>query len=475
LKLAVDGSDHWTSHNFVWGIGSKHHVSAPADQVDSRGRRYKFVNWSNGGDASQEVTVDESWISNSPRLTANYQLLGRLTLESSPSGMPLMVDGAECRTPCKIDRAAGTEVRFAAPTTETGLYENSRFRFVEWSDSSSTERMLQVPLDAQRITARYQLQYLLSVSSDPSDSVLWRMQPSSADSYFDADSDVAVRVESKPGFKFLGWGGDLQGPSTSGTVKMTAPRSIQAFLKRVPFLSSAAVRNAAADTSEDVAPGSIISIFGANLSFATEVGPANPLSQALAGVTVQVGSQLLPLFFVSPAQINAQLPYDLPEGSHRLSVRSEGQPEVSTEFKVVRNAPGLFHSRVQDRSLGAFLRQQGEPVTIGRPAKTDEIITLFATGLGPYDRKPPAGFALPEGTSFKLTDHVEIVMGGKSYVPEYAGPSAMSAGINSLRFRLTSEMNNAPILTLKVRVNGRESNEVLLPVESVLPQTAVEP
>jgi hypothetical protein len=66
-------------------------------------------------------------------------------------------------------------------------------------------------------------------------------------------------------------------------------------------------------------------------------------------------------------------------------------------------------------------------------------------------------------------------MGGKSYVPEYAGPSAMSAGINSLRFRLTSEMNNAPILTLKVRVNGRESNEVLLPVESVLPQTAVEP
>ena len=52
------------------------------------------------------------------------------------------------------------------------------------------------------------------------------------------------------------------------------------------------------------------------------------------------------LIYVSPDQINAQLPGDLEPGDYRLTVRTEGMPDVKSDFTVVRNAPGLFVNMV---------------------------------------------------------------------------------------------------------------------------------
>jgi len=64
LKLKVDGRDNWPSYNFVWAIGSKYTVSAPAEQFDAAGRKYVFKGWSNGGAATQDVVVDSSAATN---------------------------------------------------------------------------------------------------------------------------------------------------------------------------------------------------------------------------------------------------------------------------------------------------------------------------------------------------------------------------------------------------------------------------
>ena len=52
----------------------------------------------------------------------------------------------------------------------------------------------------------------------------------------------------------------------------------------------------------------MISVFGANLSDTTQVGPSAVLAQTLGGVSLTVNARILPLFFVSPSQINALLP-----------------------------------------------------------------------------------------------------------------------------------------------------------------------
>src|SRR5207248_11522925 len=131
-----------------------------------------------------------------------------------------------------------------------------------------------------------------------------------------------------------------------------------------------------------VAPGSIVSLFGVNLAPSLQVGPDNPLAQSLADVTVRIGGKLLPLLFVSPEQINAQLPPDLAEGVYTLTVRWEGKPDAVTDFTVARNAPGLFNRVVDGRAFGLFLHENGDPITTDSPARRNETVTLLGTGLG---------------------------------------------------------------------------------------------
>ena len=214
-----------------------------------------------------------------------------------------------------------------------------------------------------------------------------------------------------------------------------------------------------------MAPGSIISIYGANLAGDLKVGPSNPLSQSLVDVTVRIGTRLLPLLFVSPGQINAQLPSDLAEGTYTLTVRWEGQPEVSTTFKVARNAPGLFNTVTGGRAFGLFLHENGDVITTFSPAKRTEVVTLLATGVGPFLQAPPEGFAVAESPLFVLADPVTIVGPGASIVPIYAGVASGRAGITAIRFRIGSNFPSGTSTEIKLHVLDRDSNTVVLPIE----------
>jgi len=114
LKVQVDGSDRWLQYSFVWGAGTTHTFTAAPAQ-DSRGRRWLFQGWSNGGGASQTITAD----ANNPNvsLVANYSIMGQARIATTPPGIKLQVDGSECVTPCVVDRQPGTQISIAAPAS----------------------------------------------------------------------------------------------------------------------------------------------------------------------------------------------------------------------------------------------------------------------------------------------------------------------------------------------------------------------
>jgi len=84
-------------------------------------------------------------------------------------------------------------------------------------------------------------------------------------------------------------------------------------------------------------------------------------------VTARVGDRFLPLYFASPEQINLQVPPDLPLGPQTVTVSSAGMPDVSADFTVVRNAPGLFPLAVSGQSYALVLHEDGSLVTPTRP------------------------------------------------------------------------------------------------------------
>jgi uncharacterized protein (TIGR03437 family) len=69
------------------------------------------------------------------------------------------------------------------------------------------------------------------------------------------------------------------------------------------------VANAASYSTADSAAGSIATIFGTNLAASTETATTVPLPTSLGGTRVSFGSVAVYLFYVSPSQINFQVPW----------------------------------------------------------------------------------------------------------------------------------------------------------------------
>lgn len=466
LKLNVDGSITSTL-NYIWGVGHKHTVAAPAEQTDSTGRKYVFASWADGStDRTKEVTVTDAMLNGGTAFAATFERLSQITFMSSIPGMVIKVDGADCRTPCRLDRAKGTQVRIQVPQSMS-LSPVSRQELIGWGDSNASERVFTLDQDLTTATVRYRVYNRLLGVVDPEEGAVLQISPASPDGFYPDNTSVAINVETKPGFKFRRWDGDATGTANQISVPMSASRVVRALLEKVPYVEPAGVRNAAGETPEPgVAPGSLISIYGGSLAREYEAGTSNPLPQTLGGVVVQVEDRLLPMVFVSPDQINAQLPSDLAPGRYTLTVRGEGAADIAASFEIVRNAPGIFSNVVGDKTWALALHEDGTPVTATSPARRDETITILGTGFGPYARRVLDAFRVPASPLTDVADNVDLLIGSQTWVkPLWAGAAPGYVGVNAVRVRITNQFTPGSTLEVRISVNSKLSNSVLLAVE----------
>jgi hypothetical protein len=93
-------------------------------------------------------------------------------------------------------------------------------------------------------------------------------------------------------------------------------------------VNSGGVLNGASYT-QAIVPGELVSVFGTNLSSSTNVARQLPLPTTLANTSVYLNDYSTPLFFVSPGQINFQVPWELAGlTSISLTVVTNGSPAV---------------------------------------------------------------------------------------------------------------------------------------------------
>ena len=464
LQLNIDGRQNWPSYNFVWALGSTHQVSAPSANFSSNGRQYTFQNWSNGASAAQTVTVDQNAVTTGIRVTANYSELSRVVIQSVPSGLTVQVDGTGCQTPCTLDRQSGVTMHVTA-ATQFPMGVGARLNFANWSDGGAADHTFPVNQDYTTLTVNYTNYYQLSATSNPAGGVSFQYSPASPDAFYSQNTQVNITAVPNPGFKFLQWGGALSGTYPSGTITMTAPQTVIAQMNAVPYIPPAGVMNAVGSTPNSaVAPGSIISIYGQGLASGLAIGPTNPLSQSIGGVTVTVNSSILGLLFVSPQQINAQVPSNLPAGQYTLSVQVTGQAPVTANFTVARDAPGLFFNTVNSQQYALALHADGSPVTSESPAAAGETISLLGTGFGPYSGTIVDGF-FPPNPAPELADSLSITVGGQTPVPTWSGAAADFVGVALTNFQVPSGLPSGSNAALNVTINGVASNTVMLPIQ----------
>lgn len=186
-----------------------------------------------------------------------------------------------------------------------------------------------------------------------------------------------------------------------------------------PVISS--IANAASfDTTKPVAPGSYITIFGSGVSDTTDYGTTATLPLAIdyVHVSFDVPSAGISvpgrLIYVSPNQINLQVPWELKgQASVQVKVTIDQSYGNVVTLPLADYAPAFFET---SPGVVAALDSNFAVVGSANPARRGQVVQLFANGLGPVANQPASGDPAPSGP-LATTAATPVVMIGEEQAP----------------------------------------------------------
>jgi uncharacterized protein (TIGR03437 family) len=212
-----------------------------------------------------------------------------------------------------------------------------------------------------------------------------------------------------------------------------------------------------------MAPGSLISIFGRNLA---DSGTASttPLPTLLGGACVTLNNQPLPLLMTSSGQINAQIPPEMAAGRYNLIVRGVDKKAASTaqSITIAKYAPSVIADPAS--KMAAVYHDDGRPVTKDSPAKRDEPLVLYATGLGlTKGGKVTAGSPAPS-SPLAVTDDVNVFFGDPrikeaGIIVDWSGLTPGFIGVYQVNLRVPGAHLRGNALPVTLRIGGIDSQK----------------
>jgi uncharacterized protein (TIGR03437 family) len=265
-------------------------------------------------------------------------------------------------------------------------------------------------------------------------------------------------------------------PTTQGaysTAYRQGFRGGDAFVARVSFASSSptpclahnGIVNGASFLPGPVAPGEIVSLFGAGL------GPAAPVSftvgadftvaKELAGVRVLFDGAPAPVLAVSAGQVNAIVPYGVAGRTEtRVQVEYQGRRTPEVVVPVAPAAPAIFALDASGSGPGAVLNQDYTVNSAQNPAPRGSVIQIFATGGG---ETRPAGVdgrvVLPEfGPIPAQALGVKVTIGGVPAAVQYAGAAPrLVAGVMQVNAVVPAGVPPGSAVPVVLEVGGMAS------------------
>lgn len=208
-----------------------------------------------------------------------------------------------------------------------------------------------------------------------------------------------------------------------------------------------------------LAPGGIVSIFGQNLSPETTAAETVPLPTSMSGASVSVNGIVAPLYFVSPEQVNAQIPFEASGGRASFTVTTPAG--VSAEFVTLLQptAPGIFTASGDGQGPPLLLDAD---FSVATNLSAGERGIFYATGLGPVT---PAGMTGQGGSTMGplnwLAESLEIYISGRPAAVEFAGLAPGLVGVYQVNFIVPDSPNSDRMVVV---AGGRSADVADFPV-----------
>ncbi|MGH9831819.1 MAG: hypothetical protein ACREBD_25460, partial [Blastocatellia bacterium] len=221
----------------------------------------------------------------------------------------------------------------------------------------------------------------------------------------------------------------------------------------------------AASFKPTLAPGEIAALFGGSLSGSTAIATSQPLPTTLANTQVLVNGAPAPLFFVSPTQINFQVPRataattsspPVQSATALIEVISNGQLIRAGAFQIAPTVPGVFTfnqsgtgaAAAVDAITGA-LPPYNATQSNGQP----NIIAVFGAGLG----------ADATDVDANVNASVQATIDGNPATVNYAGRAPGFTGLNQFNVVFPANLASGTH-TLVISRNNIPSRQVTFAV-----------
>ncbi|MEO8127754.1 MAG: hypothetical protein ABJF23_14645 [Bryobacteraceae bacterium] len=240
-------------------------------------------------------------------------------------------------------------------------------------------------------------------------------------------------------------------------------------------LSSDAAGISTASGYSTVAPESLASAFGSNFTTETAAASSLPLPQNLGGVAVIVKDsagveRVAPLLFVSPGQINYQVPSGTAPGQATVSLGAQWFNLSIGSITVANVAPGLYTANKNGTGVAAATAvQQVSGVNVFRNIS---VFSCNASGgdcmPSPIDVSSTTPVYLSAyGTGFRnrsSLDKVTVTVGGVSVPVLYAGPQPDYPGLDQLNIQLDQPLRGKGEVDVILTVDGQKANPVRISI-----------
>jgi uncharacterized protein (TIGR03437 family) len=215
----------------------------------------------------------------------------------------------------------------------------------------------------------------------------------------------------------------------------------------------------AADQSTALAPGSLVSIYGEALSPLNIATQEIPLPTALGESCLTVNGLPIPMLFVSPAQINAQLPFTI-EGNATLVLYTPGGVSDTLNLRLQPAAPAVFRNylRALDQEVATVIRERnGELVTLSNPIHRGDRIQILLAGMGRTLPAAEAGVPAPAQPPALAILAPEVTLGGVPLGVEFAGLVPGQVGVYAIRATTPGFVPVGVDIPLTIRQAGQET------------------
>lgn len=228
-----------------------------------------------------------------------------------------------------------------------------------------------------------------------------------------------------------------------------------------------------------IAQGSIFVVYGTGLgptaiSYAPSAFQSNTLSGTSVTVTVGGTTVNAPMLYTLTTQVAALLPSNAPTGIGTITVTYNNQTNTAP-ISVVGNNLGIFTVAATGDGAGivtypdySLVSPQkapncGGPNTTCGAANPGDVLSLWATGLGPISGNDATG----SGLGVNMPDlPLKLWVGGVAASISYQGRSGCCIGEDQVVFTVPNNVPTGCAVPLVVQIGNEISNSVLIPIAS---------